>query len=385
MVDINDAKVYILRFPNGKIYIGSTTQKSVEDRWMKGCGYWENKQMYSDIVLYGWNNINKEVVLSGVNILEAHKLEEKLISEYNSIDPNIGYNRTKLAIGCHQHSKETLEKMSKNRKGKGLLSDEQKRINRDRLMEYAKLHPGFNIPKWSDERKLEQSKRMIGNKYNDGRTDLQSDENRNKHRKIMNDRYKNNPEYLESMRNHLRNITSSDKFKKECSIRMRNFARKINQYDIYWNFIREWDSCLHAADELNLNNRSISAACNNPNIVYANCHWKFITDHSPYSNKFRNADKVYKLNEKNDIIAEYPSISDAALQNDMISSHMMYYLKNNHIRKSQYQYVKERDIIVSIIPESEFYEKFGNIDKSIKEDDSFIEYYMELCAKNIIK
>ena len=71
IVDLNNAKedelkdkikycVYILIFPNHKIYIGQT--QNIKQRWANnGNGYRENKRMYNDIVKYGWVNILKSV------------------------------------------------------------------------------------------------------------------------------------------------------------------------------------------------------------------------------------------------------------------------------------------------------------------------------------
>lgn len=47
--------VYIHIFPNGKRYVGLTTQ-DVDSRWRNGEGY-KHQFVYKPIKKYGWNNI----------------------------------------------------------------------------------------------------------------------------------------------------------------------------------------------------------------------------------------------------------------------------------------------------------------------------------------
>lgn len=85
--------IYIHTFPNGKRYIGQTCQDP-EKRWRGGLGYKECPAMYSAINKYGWDNIEHEVIMTGLTREQANKTECELINKYDSI--NSGYN---LAIG----------------------------------------------------------------------------------------------------------------------------------------------------------------------------------------------------------------------------------------------------------------------------------------------
>lgn len=51
--------VYIHTFPNGKRYVGLTTQ-SVNSRWRGGEGY-KDQFVYRPIKKYGWNNIKHTI------------------------------------------------------------------------------------------------------------------------------------------------------------------------------------------------------------------------------------------------------------------------------------------------------------------------------------
>lgn len=81
--------VYIHEMPNGKRYVGATTD--VNERF-KPIQYVGNKAFYEDIKLYGWENINHIVVKSDMNYREASQLEQDMIAKYNTTNPECGYN-----------------------------------------------------------------------------------------------------------------------------------------------------------------------------------------------------------------------------------------------------------------------------------------------------
>ena len=45
---------------NGKIYIGQTCRKNVNQRWRNGRGYINNVAFYRAIQKYGWDNCQKK-------------------------------------------------------------------------------------------------------------------------------------------------------------------------------------------------------------------------------------------------------------------------------------------------------------------------------------
>jgi len=85
-------KVYILTFPNNKVYIGITSQKEAK-RWNDGKNYISNKTMYNDIIKYGWNNIKKDIVYRFLTEKEALEKEKELIIHYKSHLNKYGYNK----------------------------------------------------------------------------------------------------------------------------------------------------------------------------------------------------------------------------------------------------------------------------------------------------
>lgn len=111
---------------NGKKYVGMTAGDP-ENRWAYGCGYYKNKHFKDAIKKYGWNGFDHLIVADGLTKEEACELERSLIKKHKTTDKRKGYNLTDG--GEHfKHSSESIEKMSRNRKGKrtGPFSDQHK-------------------------------------------------------------------------------------------------------------------------------------------------------------------------------------------------------------------------------------------------------------------
>lgn len=88
---MNNYLVYKHTFPNGKVYIGITSNEP-NKRWKNGFGYIAQKKMFSSIVKYGWDNIKHEILYKNLNKQQAFKIEEELISFYKSDNHKFGYN-----------------------------------------------------------------------------------------------------------------------------------------------------------------------------------------------------------------------------------------------------------------------------------------------------
>ena len=123
--------VYIHTCPNGKKYVGCTTQARPELRWKKGNGYQYNKHFYSAILKYGWDNIEHEV-FEVDSKEEMYRKEVELISFYHSNDPEYGYNHSsggeKGALGCIM-SEEVRKHMSEIQKKVHADPEYRKRIS----------------------------------------------------------------------------------------------------------------------------------------------------------------------------------------------------------------------------------------------------------------
>ena len=88
----NTYSVYQHIFPNGMIYTGLTSLIPVKRRFGKnGSRYCGNKNLYNEILKYGWDNIEHSIVKSNLTKQEAQDLEKKLIAENkkNGVSYNI--------------------------------------------------------------------------------------------------------------------------------------------------------------------------------------------------------------------------------------------------------------------------------------------------------
>ena len=112
--------VYVHTCPNGKKYVGTTTQDKPEYRWGNGRRYAYNDHFFKAILKYGWSNIQHEA-WEVESKEEMYKQEINLIKLYQSNNPEYGYNNSlggeKGSLGSTLSEKTRL-KMSKSRKGK---------------------------------------------------------------------------------------------------------------------------------------------------------------------------------------------------------------------------------------------------------------------------
>lgn len=105
--------IYKHTAPNGKVYIGITSQVP-ERRWRNGNGYIENEHFSRAISQIGWENFTHEILFEGLAKEEACKKERELIARYKSNDSRFGYNKSEggeYPTAGYHHTDETKEKM----------------------------------------------------------------------------------------------------------------------------------------------------------------------------------------------------------------------------------------------------------------------------------
>lgn len=87
------AVIYKLTSPDGKIYIGCSSQTYLSRRWQRGQNYQRNKQLVADVEKFGWEAFTHEII-EEVNENDDPLLRERYwICYYKSFDPDIGYNK----------------------------------------------------------------------------------------------------------------------------------------------------------------------------------------------------------------------------------------------------------------------------------------------------
>lgn len=91
--------IYKHTTPDGKVYIGQT-KNNPNYRWNSGKGYSKRKSFYDAILLYGWDNIQHEVLEVVATKQQAIEKERYYIKEFNSGNPEYGYNVANKSIRC---------------------------------------------------------------------------------------------------------------------------------------------------------------------------------------------------------------------------------------------------------------------------------------------
>lgn len=111
---MNNWIIYKHTFPNGKHYIGKTSQ-TPEDRWGKnGNRYQKQKLIWYAIQKYGWDNVAHEILYTNLSEEEANNKEIECIKKYHSHyqDPKgPGYNISRGGEGFSIISDEQRQKI----------------------------------------------------------------------------------------------------------------------------------------------------------------------------------------------------------------------------------------------------------------------------------
>ena len=115
---INGYVVYRHIFPNGKSYIGITSQYPFWRRWRAGSGYLSQPKMYNAIKKYGWENIHHEVLAKDLSLSEANRVEREMVAKFDSVKN--GYNISSGGGGSYgiPCSEETKAKIGQANRGK---------------------------------------------------------------------------------------------------------------------------------------------------------------------------------------------------------------------------------------------------------------------------
>lgn len=157
---MNNYCVYKHTFPNGKIYIGITS--NVKKRFRNyGWDYSSQKVVFSAIQKYGWENVKHEILFENLSKKEAGQKEIELITKYKSNNFNFGYNVStggEFGFEGVLITEETRKKMSESAKNKLPMSEETKKKIREALKGeknyfYGKHHSEESKRKISEARK----------------------------------------------------------------------------------------------------------------------------------------------------------------------------------------------------------------------------------------
>lgn len=121
--------IYCHTAPNGKRYVGQTTQDP-KDRWSNGHGYYKQKKFYRAIKKYGWNNFKHEILKTCCYQATADYLECFYIKQYDSASREHGYNLTTGGGGAPSHvvSEELRQHLSRKAKERGISPENRRKM-----------------------------------------------------------------------------------------------------------------------------------------------------------------------------------------------------------------------------------------------------------------
>lgn len=140
---------------NNKKYIGITGQNP-QKRWGKnGKGYpMDNQPAFRRAIeKYGWDNFEHIIIYSNLTKEEASEIEIKLIDEYDTQNPEFGYNiQAGGSLGNigKKFSEESKLKMSLAHKGKTLSEEHKKHISESLYGHVGCVHTEEGIKKLHD-------------------------------------------------------------------------------------------------------------------------------------------------------------------------------------------------------------------------------------------
>lgn len=84
--------IYKLTLPDGRAYVGMTSQEKLYKRWNYGSGYSKNTCFYNEIYRVGWDNIDKEILEQVPSKELALSREKYYIGIYKTYLPEYGFN-----------------------------------------------------------------------------------------------------------------------------------------------------------------------------------------------------------------------------------------------------------------------------------------------------
>ncbi len=245
---------------NGKVYIGQT-KRNLTKRWGRnGIGYKDSPIFWKAIQKYGWDNFEHILIAEDLTKEEANILEKDYIKQYQSTNPNYGYN---IDLGGHSSSyvcKKVYQYTFNIQLVKAYDSTAE-----------AERETGFNSAHISD---------------------------------CCNGKRKRVGGYIWSYE-----LLSDD----VAPIKRHHNCLDVYQYDLQGNFIKLWNSAVDAGKELNINSNGIIDCCNG---VLKTSHG-YIWSHEPINFDVRplpvnlRRNKVYQYNQNNDLIACYNSTLEA--------------------------------------------------------------------------
>ena len=208
---------------NGKKYIGSDSNNNPKY-------YGSGVNIKKAIKKYSKENFTKQIINEVSNAELMKELEEYWINYFDAYNNPMFYNATKFSAGITKFPKDKIDNIRKANIGN-------------------KYHKGY---KQSEYQKSQTSKANKGRKMSDK-------EKQTRKNKALGNKY-----------------ALGNKLSKEAKYKIsKNKSKRIFQYDLQNNLIKEWESIKIASKILNIDGGQISRCCNDKIVKVKNFIFKF--------------------------------------------------------------------------------------------------------------
>lgn len=255
---------------NNKCYIGQSLNIEKRFRTHKSCK--DNAPLYNAFRKYGLDNFTFEVIEECLKE-ELDKKEIYYIDLYKSANTKYGYNRSLGGEkGCQLISKKTRNKLSRQRKGKlnpmygKKMSDESKKKQSESFKETIANMSKEDFEKWH---------KKIGKKH---KGKIITQEQRIKISKTLKEYFKdeNNRKRLsEQKKGQKHSLSARLKMSMIKQKQMKEYAKKVLQYDLNDNLVAEYESLQDASKKMGINPSNICACCNGKRNTCHSFKWKY--------------------------------------------------------------------------------------------------------------
>lgn len=154
--------IYMHKCPNGKVYIGRTTKRLKVRSGRNGSYYKPNKEFFNDICTFGWDNFEHYILDSCKEEKESMDLEIKYIAEYESVNPQKGYNKSIGGYPCNKGRTEEDRKRIQNECARRWKENNYERYleNRKKIDHSEKTHARKNAWNKTPERRKKRTEYM---------------------------------------------------------------------------------------------------------------------------------------------------------------------------------------------------------------------------------
>ena len=251
----NNYKIYVhVNKINGKLYIGQTCQKNINNRWRKGKGYKDNPLFWNALEKYGWDNFEHIVLFENLSLDMTNIIEEELIKKYNTTNDKFGYN-INFGGGNKRLSESTKNKLSKLAKVRmnSYTKEKLKEIGRKISIANSGENNGFFGKKHTDKTRKKMSENHANFKG------------------------ENHPMYNRNHSEKTKKIWSEKRKGKNLYANNPN-AKAVNQYDKNMNFIKTFYTIKEASESVGVQPQTIHACLRGKLKTAGGYVWKYTSE-----------------------------------------------------------------------------------------------------------